>query len=346
MWKTSSITFLLLSVFHSNPSWSSDACSTQAITAAADVTVSDGSSFQIETSFQSRDVSAIRHIRDPQQLIVVEGPHSWTQLGDTASIGTDFHKLFALGHQFHAFLLQFEELLGSVPRREDVFFDGESRQAIGGDYPYGGRVYLIEGGDAKRPMGLLFEFPEDTVISVRFDDWRNVGDTQLPFHLQIDDGQRVFDYHYSDISITPKSPLWFLDAIPSPRIDVVQVYRLHRKLLAAHCLGDAGMIANLSAPEIITASRGKLEQTTSHAMRERFTALFQSLDYTEYHDLVAPEIELAEDATLGWIGANVEARGTVIETGTSFSSQWAWIMMVRKIDDVWLHVGNASNRAD
>ena len=96
MWKTSSMTLLLLSVFHSNISWSSDACSTQAITAAADVTVSDGSSFQIETSFQSRDVSAIRHIRDPQQWIVVAGPHSWTQLGDTASIATDIHNLLAI----------------------------------------------------------------------------------------------------------------------------------------------------------------------------------------------------------------------------------------------------------
>ena len=346
MWKTSSIALLLLSVFHPNLSWSSDACSTLAIKAAADVTVSDGSSFQIETSFQSRDVSAIRHIRDPQQLIVVEGPHSWTQLGDTATIGTDFHKLFALGHQFHAFLLWFEELISSVPRREDIHFNGESRQAVGGDYPYGGKVYLIQGADTKRPMGLLFEFPEDTVISVKFDDWRDVGDVLLPFNLQIDDGQRVFDYHYSDISITPKSPLWFFNAIPSPRIDVVQVYRLHRKILAAHCLGDADMIANLSAPEIISASQGKLEQTKNEAIQKRFTALFQSLDYTEYHDLVTPVIELAEDATLGWIGVNVEAQGTVIETGASFSSQWAWIMMVRKIDGVWLHAGNASNRAN
>jgi hypothetical protein len=346
MWKTSSITLLLLSVFHPNVSWSSDACSTLAITAAADVTVSDGSSFQIETNFQSRDVLAIRHIRDPQQLIVVEGPHSWTQLGDTAAIGTDFHKLFALGHQFHAFLLRFEELVSGDPRRENILFDGESRQAMGGDYPYGGKVYLVQGADTKRPMGLLFEFPGDTVISVKFDEWRDVGEVSFPFRLQIDDGQRVFDYHYSDINITAMSPLWFFDAVPSPRLDVVQVYRLHRKLLAAHCLGDADMIANLSAPEIMSASRGKLEQTTNEAMREQFTALFQSLDYTAYHDLVAPVIELAEDATLGWIGVNVEARGTAIETGGPFSSQWAWIMMVRKIDDVWLHAGNASNRAD
>jgi len=346
MWKTSLVALLLLSVFHPTISRSSDACSTQAITAAADVTVSDNSSFRIETYFQSKDVLAIRHIRDSQQLIVVEGPYSWTQLGDTSAIGIDFHKLFALGHQFHAFVLGFEELVNGVPLHAVVQFDGESREAKVGDYPYGGQVYLIQGTDTKRPMGLLFEFAEDSVISVKFGDWRDVGDVSLPFYLQIDDGQRVFDYHYSSISVTRKSPLWFFDAILAPRLDSVQVHRLHRKLLAAHCLGDADMIADLSAPEIMVASRGKLEQTTKDAVRERFTRLFQALDYTDYHDLVAPAIELSEDATMGWIGANVEAQGTEIKSGTSFSSEWAWIMMVRKIDGVWLHAGNASNQAN
>ena len=346
MWKTISIAFILLSVVHPDISWSSDACSTRAITAAADVVVSDGSNFQIETYFHSRDMSAIRHIRDPQQLIVVEGPQSWTQLGDNSNTGTEFHKLFALGHQFHAFVLYFEEVVSNVRRLDDVLFDDEARQTTSGDYPYGGVVHLIQGADEMRPVGLLFEFPENTVISVKFDDWRNVGEVSLPYHLQIDDGQRVFDYHYSEIKVTPQSPLWFFDAVSAPPIDNVQVYRLHRKLLAAHCLGDADMMADLSAPEVLTASRGKLMQITNDAIRERFTALFQSLDYAAYHDLVVPTIDLSEDAKLGWIGAQVQAEGSEIKTGTSFSHQWAWIMMVKKIDHVWLHAGNASNRTD
>ena len=346
MWKTISITLLLLTAVHPNISWSSDACSTRAITAAAEVNVSDGSIFKIETYFQSRDISAIRHIRDPEQLIVVEGPQSWIQLGDDFNTGTQFHKLFALGHQFHAFVIHFEEVTSNVRLLDDVLFGGEARRAKSGDYPYGGVVHLIQSADEMRPVGLLFKFPENTVISVKFDDWRNVGKVSLPYHLQIDDGQRVFDYHYSEIKVIPQSPLWFFDAVPAPPIDKVQVYRLHRKLLAAHCLGDADMVADLSAPEILTASRGKLTQITNEALNERFSALFQSLDYAAYHDLVMPTIDLSEDAKLGWIGANVQAEGSEIKTGTSFSDQWAWIMMVKKIDDVWLHAGNASNHLD
>lgn len=346
MRKTISIICILLSFAHPTTSWSSNACSTRAITAAADVEVSDGSAFQIETWFHSRDASAIRHIREPQQLIVVEGPQSWTQLGDDSGTGTDFHKLFALGHQFHAFVLHFEEVVSNVRRHEEILFDDEVRQATSGDYPYGGVVHLIQGADESRPLGLLFEFPENVVVSVRLDDWRDVGRLALPFHLQVDDGQRVFDYYYSEIDVEPQSPLWFFDAVPAPPIDEVQVYRLHRKLLAAHCLGNADMMADLSAPEVLTASRGKLNQITNDAIRERFTALFQSVDYAAYHDLVVPTIDLSEDATIGWIGANVQAEGQATETGTLFSHQWAWVMMVKKIDDVWLHAGNASNRTN
>jgi hypothetical protein len=93
-----------------------------------------------------------------------------------------------------------------------------------------------------------------------------------------DDGERMFDYHYSKISVTPRSPLWFFDTVRAPPLDYVQVYRLHRKLLAAHCLGDADLIAKLSVPVVQTASRGELRQVPNDAIRDRFTALFQTVD--------------------------------------------------------------------
>ena len=346
MWKIVPISILVLTASHPIIAWSSDACSTRAITAAADVNVSDGSSFKIETYFHSKDIAAIRHIRDPQQMIAVEGPQSWTQVGDESETGTEFHKLFALGHQFHAFVLHFEDVVTNVRRHNDILFDNETRQAVSGDYPYGGVVHLIQGDDEMRPAGLLFEFPENKVISVKFDDWRDTGEVRLPYQLQIDDGERIFDYHYTEISVTPRSPLWFFDTIHAPPLDYVQVYRLHRKLLAAHCLGNADMMANLSAPLVLTANRGELRQVPNDTIRDRFAAVFQTVDYTEYHDIVLPAIDLSADSDIGWIGVNVRANGSEIETGASFTDQWAWIMMVKKIDNVWLHAGNASNRVE
>jgi ketosteroid isomerase-like protein len=323
--------------------WSSDACSMRAIVAAADVTVSDGSEFGIESYFHSIDNAAIRHVREDPQLIAVEGPLGWAQTPNGSELGDNFYKLFGLGHQFHAFLLHFDELVSNARTSEDLAFANEKRAAASGDYPYGGVVHLVNGDIASRPAGLLFEFPDTPPISVTFEDWRALDGVELPFRMQIDDGERVFDYRYSDIDINPRSPLWFHDAVVAPPIDEVQVYRLHRKLLAAHCLGDADMMAALSAPELVVAGRGDLGRYSSESTRERFTGVFQRLDYTGYHDLAMPIIRVSEASDIGWIAVEVRAVGAEIETGTPFDDQWAWVMMVEKINDAWVHKGNASN---
>jgi hypothetical protein len=335
-------TLILLMAFSAEAALASDACSTRAISAAADVHVSDGSSFSVETYFQSKEIAAIRHLGKSERLTAVEGPFGWAEIGEKAELGSELNKVFALGHQFHALLLYFDEIAGAT-RQGDVRFAAGWHQATTGDYPYGGTVHLIRGDDESHPMGLLFELPEDTVISVEFSDWREAGERSLPYRLAIDDGQRKFDYLYTDIDLTARSPLWYFEAVDDPAIDEVQVYRLHRKLLAAHCLADARMMADLSAPEVLTASRGELQYISNQSMLDRFTALFEVLNYSAYHDLVPPSIELSADASLGWIGAGVRAEGTERASGAAFENQWAWVMMVRKVDGRWLHAGNASN---
>lgn len=327
---------------HVQNAWSSDACSSQAIHTLADVSVSDGSSFSTESFFHSKDAAAIRHILDEERIIAVEGPTSWVQRSDSTEPGTEFHKDFALGHQFHAYLLYFDEIVSNIRATSDIQFRGGTYQATSGDKPGSGIAHLIAGDDPGRPVGLLFD-NEDISIAFSFFDWRELDGESIPFHVQIDDGERIFDYRYSSIDLEPKSPLWFFESLPAPDIDEVQVYRLHRKLLAAHCLGDADMMANLSAPNVIVASRGELLETSPAETRERFTSVFQRVDYTEYHDLEMPVVEISSAGDLGWIAVNVRAAGESIETGEPFDDQWAWVMMVRKINDVWLHAGNASN---
>jgi ketosteroid isomerase-like protein len=339
------LVFIFLIAGHAGVTWGSDACSGRAILTVADVAVSDGSSFKTESYFHSKDAAAIRHIRDDEQIVAVEGPLSWISSGDKSQLGSGFFKVFALGHQYHAFLLHFDEIVANSRVTERLDFRGNVHRALSGDYPYGGTVHLVEGAAQERPLGLLFEFPGSAAIAVSFSDWRNAGDAELPFRAEIDDGERVFDYRYSSIDTVPRLPLWFFETVTAPPLDQVQVYRLHRKLLAAHCLGDAELLSGLSAPEVISASNGELQQTPNESVRERFAALFERLDYSGYHDIAVPIIEIAESADLGWIGANVRAVGLDSSTGAPFDNQWAWFMIVRKIDGRWLHVGNASNFA-
>jgi ketosteroid isomerase-like protein len=337
------LALILFLASHAGITRASDACSNRAIVTTADVTVSDGTAFRTESFFHARDETAIRHIRDSDQIVAIEGPLSWVRVNEKSQLGAGFHKLFALGHQYHAFLLHFDELSDNLRETKRVIFGGNVHRARSGDYPYGGTVHLIEGTESSHPVGLVFEFPESAAIQVTFSDWRKAGATELPFRAEIDDGERTFDYRYSNIEISPGSPLWFHETVSAPTLDQIQVYRLHRKLLAAHCLGDAEMLSKLSAEEIVSASKGELVRAPNDSIRERFTALFERLDYSEYHDIEMPIIEIAESSDLGWIGANVRAVGSNRDTGELFDNQWAWFMIVRKVDGHWLHAGNASN---
>nr|NIQ10982.1 hypothetical protein [Gammaproteobacteria bacterium] len=140
--------FILFFTIHASVATASDACSSRAIVTSADVTVSDGSTFRTQSFFHSRDAAAIRHIRDSDQFVAVEGPLSWVRVDSRSQLGTGFHKLFALGHQYHAFLLHFGELSDNLRETERLTFGGDVHRAQSGDFPYGGTVHLVEGSES------------------------------------------------------------------------------------------------------------------------------------------------------------------------------------------------------
>jgi ketosteroid isomerase-like protein len=322
----------------------SDACAARAIRTLATVEVSDGSAFTTETFFRSADQAVIRHRDETLQTVAVEGPLAWISRGDKARLGDDALKRFAMGHQYHALLLHFDELVEGVRPRPDLNFGGVERPARGGGFPHGGTVYEVAGDDPSRPLGMRFELPETPPIEVRFGDWRAVGGHSLPYLVQVDDSSLRFDYRYEEIELDDRPPGWLQEEVTAPDLDALRIYRLHREILAAHCAGDAGRIATRTAPEIVVASNGELHHSTSDATLQRFTSTFQRLDYQTYVDLVEPALTVAESGDLGWIAVQVRAGGTVADTGEPFDSQWAWIMLTRKIDGVWMNAGNAANR--
>ena len=326
------------------PAVASDACSNRAITSTADVSVSDGSEFRTESYYRSKDSAAIRHLDHRDRTVAIEGPIGWAQEGERAQVGSDFYKLFALGHQYHAIFLDFDSIAGNVRADSQVDFGGEVRKATSGDYPYGGTVHLVQGEDASRPAGLRFDFSEDSVITAAFMEWREQDGRMLPFHIRIDDGERTFDYRYTSIAVSSESELWFFDVVPAPSLDELQIYRLHRKLLAAHCMGDAESIALLSAPAVYSVNRGRMDEATNAELQARFTSLFETLDYLEYRDLTEPVIEAS--GNVGWIAVNTRAIGAEKNSGRTFDDQWAWIMTARKMDGRWVHAANASNRLE
>lgn len=331
----------LLGILIGPTAGATDACSTTAIVTAAEVTVSDGGSFRTQSYFQSGEAAAIRHIDSSERVVAVEGPFSWAGSDREATLGGTALSSFALGHQFHAFLWFFDELVEDLETDIDVPWSGSMSKGRRGQHPYGGSATLIDADDEEQV--LLLENADYGRIVIRYDDWREENGKRVPFLISIDDGARLFDYRFSSVEFSDRDPLWFFDAVISPSIDEIDVFRLHRKLLAAHCLGDAALMAQLSAPSTTIVSRGELHTVSRDQVQQQFAALFERIDYTAYLDLAPPFVEISKAGDLGWIAVNVRARGKSIESGQPFDDQWAWIMMVRKIDEEWRHAGNASS---
>lgn len=336
---------ILVSFVALQPAWASDACSTRAIFTEADVQVSDGSHFGTETWFHSAEASAIRHIQEENQIVAVEGPVAWISRGEKSRPGDDQLASFALGHQFHAMLLHFDDIVSNVADQTAINFDGGLYPGKSGDFKYGGEIFLIQDTKAANPLGLVFKLPDQPHMEIKFSKWQSQEGISLPFHIRIDDGSRVFDYEYTRVDLAEKPYNWFADSIDAPDIDELGIYRLHRRLLAAHCAADADAIADLTASEIIVSSRGNLQESSREETRSRFERVFQAVDYNHYHDLQTPVVEVSESGDIGWIGVNVQAVGNEITSSKPFDMRWSWVMLTRKIDGVWYNAGNASNHS-
>jgi len=289
-----------------------DACATTQIRARASVTASDGATYGVETLFQSKNAAATLIHAETTQRVVVEGPFSWTSGDAPAALGDDALKAFALGHQVHALLLHFDDVMANIRPSDAIDFRGAPASARSGDFPFGGSAHLILSGDASKPAGLRLDLPDAPVIEILFDDWRGADGAEVPFHVVFDDQSRTFEYRYDEISLHTGSPLWFVDAVEAPPLDQVRIYRLHRRLLAAHCMGDAALMAQLMGPSAIIADNGALSEVSPEDVQARFADVFSRVDYTAYRDLSEPIIEVSESGDLGWAVVTVRSDTTTL----------------------------------
>lgn len=98
----------------------SDACSTLAVSTSTDVAGTDGSTFSTRSYFQTADFAAIQHV--DKSIVAVEGPFGWAQSDQQFRSGDPFYKTFALGHQYHAILLNFDDIVSGLRRTAEIRF--------------------------------------------------------------------------------------------------------------------------------------------------------------------------------------------------------------------------------
>ena len=319
-----------------------DACATTAINTLAHVTTSYDTAYDVRTAFRSATEAAASFSSRGGSLHVVEGPFTWVQSSEEkATLGTDFNRDFALGHHFHAFLLRFDEMVDTV---EDTMlaFAGIERPARRGVLSTGGIVHWVEGDTKSRPAGLQFQFGE-AVIHVTAEDWREQDGLSVPYRLIIDDGSNQFFYAFETVDLGDRPPTWFHSAFPAPELNEVQLLRLHRDILTAHCQHDANRIAELTAPVAHIVSGGSVTEADPASVHRVFTNTFARRAYTSYVETSMPKITVSNAGDIGWAVVEVEASGALRDESKLFREHWAWALTAKKVDGRWLMAGNAAN---
>ena len=207
-------------------------CKGPVIRAAADVTVSDGTSYQISAYYRSPDEAVISFLGEGGSDIISEGPYAWYRQAEKSGLAGEADKRFAIGHQYHGILLHFRDMMANVVREEGISFLGEEHSGLSADFPHGGRISLVDGEDADHPLGLVMHLPQETPIEVAFHEWLKTDGPALPYRLEVHHGGLVFTYAYTSVFTGTGSVHDFHERYPAPDSEEVRNYRAR---LAERC---------------------------------------------------------------------------------------------------------------
>jgi hypothetical protein len=167
----------------------------------ANVEVSDGLTYSASTEFHyPNEAGFYREYADRTVRLKMTGDQYWRDEGDglVPFEGDIVTREFILGHQVHAWLIDFDGLSGSGPSCEEISVDGEvvsARHVSHDRFPKS--LVPCEG----RPEMLIMGYDE-TQVTLRFMDWREQQGRELPFTVSFDDGSRIFTYRYSKVVVT------------------------------------------------------------------------------------------------------------------------------------------------
>ncbi len=128
--------------------------------------------------------------------------------------------------------------------------------------------------------------------------------------------------------------------------DTRELLRLHEEALRAHLESDVELLFEAEGEEYVIASRGEVTTPDTEERKEFLGPYLRQTRFSTYRDIVSPIVKVSADGSLGWVIAQIEARGE--HTAADGAVQRlefvsAWIELYEKRKGRWLRVGNVSN---
>jgi ketosteroid isomerase-like protein len=136
-------------------------------------------------------------------------------------------------------------------------------------------------------------------------------------------------------------------ARPAPA-DERRLLDLHEAGLKAHMDGDIDALLAFQADDFLLVDRGEISSLSKQDVRDFLGPYLASTKFEFYRDKVPPLVKVSKDGTLGWVAAQIEARGESMDTNgqpKTIEAVFAWIELYERRGDEWVSIGNATSFA-
>jgi len=128
--------------------------------------------------------------------------------------------------------------------------------------------------------------------------------------------------------------------------DEQALLKLHEAVLKAHIDSNIEALLATEAEDFVLMNRGEISSPSKAERRAFLGPYLASTTFEFYRDAVKPVVKVSKDGSLGWVIAQVEARGSAAtRQGGRQSVEFvvAWIELYERRNGEWVAIGNASS---
>lgn len=130
--------------------------------------------------------------------------------------------------------------------------------------------------------------------------------------------------------------------------DERRLLALHEAGLKAHMDSDIDALLAIQADDFLLVDRGEVSTLSKQDVRDFLGPYLASTKFEFYRDKVPPLVKVSKDGTLGWVAAQVEARGESVGPdgqARTIEAVFAWIALYERRGGEWISIGNATSFA-
>jgi hypothetical protein len=134
--------------------------------------------------------------------------------------------------------------------------------------------------------------------------------------------------------------------VPRDSGDADRLLALHEEGLRAHRESDVDLLLRAEEDRYTVSSNGAVSHPNRDQRRRFLGPYLESTRFSVYRDQIPPVVQVSADGSLGWVIAQIEAKGEQtapdgkVEPLEFVSS---WIELYEKRGGRWIRVGNVSN---